>query len=278
MTYPVDDLGNTRVDFVFGNMPLQPNDTRAPWQQLGAADSHDIAATEWNTYPFLGDNKPGSTNYSVTGVEYLGGILYEYTSQNNLKVGDTVRTTGCPGYNGVATVVYASATRFRTENELPGTEKLTGLTGRVDVLTNSADGNTLEGGQAFYWPAVGFCNNTGYGPQNDIRSVIEYFVGIGVPREYFVDFTFSGGETPWDSNGDPNWDGAIWYVYVDPASVWGVDGSGSPIYGTAAAGQVAWGNWNANQEVSIDTGYPEDYSLVVLTNDPRKDNAYWWWN
>lgn len=28
MTNPVDDLGNTRVDFVWGNVPLQPNDQR----------------------------------------------------------------------------------------------------------------------------------------------------------------------------------------------------------------------------------------------------------
>lgn len=199
MSYPVDDAGNPRIDFVHGNMPLQPNDQRENWwQKLSILDSHSIAATEWNQYPA---NSP-------------------------------------------------------------------------DGLT----GNTLTDGSnpAFYWPALGFCN-TNAGPVGDVRNVIDYFAEIGVPREYFKDFTFSGGETPWDPNGEPNYDGAIWYLYIPADTYWGTDGSGSPIYGSQVEGQVAWGNWNADDVVAIDSGDPLDYSIVVITNDIRKDNAWWWW-
>ena len=87
MTYPTDDAGNTRVDFVWGNMPLQPNDQRQGWvpvlgygeveymvkghakrsdwpfnpdfkadymfpsEYLGSDDNHKVALTEWGSYP-----------------------------------------------------------------------------------------------------------------------------------------------------------------------------------------------------------------------------------
>ena len=40
---------NIRVDFVYGNMPIQPNEDRN--YKLNAGDSHAIALTEWNAYP-----------------------------------------------------------------------------------------------------------------------------------------------------------------------------------------------------------------------------------
>ena len=90
MTYPVDDAGNPRVDFVWGSFPIQPNDQRtsygveatndgnwtnfAPidsanlstgWTELSFGtgdgggtrtqtftwDHHDIAASNWSDYP-----------------------------------------------------------------------------------------------------------------------------------------------------------------------------------------------------------------------------------
>lgn len=285
MTYPTDDLGNTQVDFVFGNMPMQPNDQRNNWwNKLGILDGHAIAATEWNSYPVLNIPTPGSRNYSITAFEFLGDVVYECTSQNNLKAGDTVQITGVPylAQNWqmyTTTVSYADSNRFQFLAELGSFPKQTGLTARVDLVDNHQTGNTLEGGQSFYWPGLGFCNNNGIGYQNDISAVIEHLVGIGVPRAYFKDFTFSGGDNEWDAeNGEPNWDGAIWYIYVPAEETFGYNWLGKTIYGSDLAGQVAWGNWGANDEVAIDTTYPEDYSLAVFTNDYRKNNAWWWWN
>jgi hypothetical protein len=42
---------NIRVDFVYGNMPMQPNEDRSSSYKLSAGDSHAIALTEWNAYP-----------------------------------------------------------------------------------------------------------------------------------------------------------------------------------------------------------------------------------
>ena len=262
--------GNIAIDFAHGKYPIQPNEDREyEWQRLGPGNSHKIAAVEWNSYPQIANSR----NYMVTGAEYLGGVLYEYTSQNNLKVGDYVRTTNCPGYNGTAYVVYADANKFRTENELPGTEKLTGLYGRVDVMDNDT-GSSLEGGDAFYWPNLWVCDNQLV--DRKLSSVINEFVSYGVPRDYFVDFTFSGGETEWDAEGTPNYDGAIFYTYI-PATVFiGTDWLNRPIYGSDWDGLVIGGNQNGGYEDSVDTGYPEDYALFVVSNDPRKDNAWWW--
>jgi hypothetical protein len=43
---------NVRVDFVYGNMPIQPNEGRGMFQSgLDTLDSHKIALTEWAYYP-----------------------------------------------------------------------------------------------------------------------------------------------------------------------------------------------------------------------------------
>lgn len=276
--------GNVKTDYVFGNFPLQPNDDRAPGNTLGIGDSHKLNAMEWNSYPDVRDNRPvGSRNYMVTAAQYIGSNIYapgdniyEFTSQNNLKVGDDVRTTNCPGFNGTATVVYADATKFRTNNEHDGSALITGLRGRVDVL-NDNTGDTLEGGGVFFWPELWFCN-TGITDKN-LSAVINEFVSYGVPREYFKDMTFNGGVDEWDaSDDDPNWDGCILYTYI-PAEIWlGNDWLGRPIYGSDFDNKVIGGNYGGGNESDIDTGYPEDYMLLVASNDPRKNNAEWWFN
>lgn len=56
----VDDLGNVKVDFVWGNFPMQPNDQRGMAQLDPALDSHDIVYGIWNGFP---DNNP-NTGYN----------------------------------------------------------------------------------------------------------------------------------------------------------------------------------------------------------------------
>ena len=64
----VDDAGNVVVDFVWGNMPMQPNDVRA--ENGGSLldytlDSHNIVEDGWNGYPLYTPNDPGSQTDSV---------------------------------------------------------------------------------------------------------------------------------------------------------------------------------------------------------------------
>ena len=65
----LDTAGNVAVDFVWGNMPLQPNDVRATGAKLNyALDSHNIAEDGWNGYPGYTPNTTGSQS---GGVDYV---------------------------------------------------------------------------------------------------------------------------------------------------------------------------------------------------------------
>ena len=136
-----DSAGNVKVDFVWGNFPMQPNDVRTdgtpvatvaanasqnynwngyseyPSARLVPATSnnHTVAEAEWNDYPsFL----PGAGNYMITAASG-NGTTVTYTSQNKLAVGDVVNITGltASAYNlSSATVASADALKFTVTN------------------------------------------------------------------------------------------------------------------------------------------------------------------
>lgn len=64
----IDDGGNVAVDFVWGNMPMQPNDVRA--ENGGTLldytlDSHNIVEDGWNGFPLYAPNSIGSQTADV---------------------------------------------------------------------------------------------------------------------------------------------------------------------------------------------------------------------
>ena len=67
----LDDAGNVVVDFVWGNMPIQPNDARpnTTAERLDPAlDNHIIALSGWGGYPLFtsnstGEDVAGTTDY-----------------------------------------------------------------------------------------------------------------------------------------------------------------------------------------------------------------------
>lgn len=76
MANPVDDGGNVRVDYVWGNLPMQPNDARGMAQLDPALDNHVIAAEGWSGYPAFipnfegdGDAVPNVTVPDVRGLD-----------------------------------------------------------------------------------------------------------------------------------------------------------------------------------------------------------------
>ena len=72
----VDDSGNVAVDFVWGNLPLQPNDDRpnavsaigTPGRLDFTLDNHSIAEAGWNGYPLY---TPNSAGEQIDGTAYI---------------------------------------------------------------------------------------------------------------------------------------------------------------------------------------------------------------
>ena len=160
-----DTSGNQKVDFVWGNFPMQPNDDRTnggttvvvaadadqnydwsgysvyPSARLDAAlDNHAVAEAGWAGYP---EYISAAGNYIVTAVSG-NGTTVTYTSQNKLAVGNVVNVTGLSAgaYNLTsATVVTANALKFTVTNSANAGE-LTGQYGKVQLTTavTAADG------------------------------------------------------------------------------------------------------------------------------------------
>lgn len=279
--------GNIAIDLAWGNFPIQPNEGRPAVGMasgdLGVLDSHKIPATEWNGYP----NVANSRNYMVTGVEYLPGVtigeynnIYEYTSQNNLNAGDIVNVYVDAEWGSAQSheVLYADATKFRTTDEM-GEGKLTGLYGRVDVLSQYETGHTLyqgEGEKSFYGPQIGLYNYPNL-RQAKVTDYLNHLRDMGVDPELLKDLTFSGGENEWDNvEGTSNDDGCILYSYI-PAEVFlFLDANEAPVYGSDLDGLIAYSaGWGSDDLIPVD-GVFDDYLVVVFSNDPRKDNEGWW--
>lgn len=166
--YPAVAGGNERVDFVWGNFPMQPNEDRTdgtasvvvavdaaqnydwsgytvyPSGRLdAAADSHAIALAGYAGYPAFIESEP---NYIVTAASG-NGTTVTYTSQNNLLVGDTVTITGLPtsAFN-LSSVVVASAdkVKFTVTNAATGAA-VYGARGRVESISATDDGAYISG-------------------------------------------------------------------------------------------------------------------------------------
>ncbi len=161
-----DSAGNVKVDFVWGNYPMQPNDVRTdgtpvatvaadaaqnydwngyteyPSARLNPAlDNHVIAEAEWNNYPAF---TPGAGNYKVTAASG-NGTTVTYTSQNKLAAGDVVNITGltASAYNlSSATVATADALKFTVTNSANAGEITGQWYGKVESTTalTAADG------------------------------------------------------------------------------------------------------------------------------------------
>ena len=68
----LDSAGEVAIDFVWGNIPMQPNDARPDTNRLDPAlDNHIIALSGWNGFPQYAPNTPGEdvagpTDYILT--------------------------------------------------------------------------------------------------------------------------------------------------------------------------------------------------------------------
>ena len=162
----LDSSSNVAVDFVWGPLPVQPNDERAASvSQIGgstddyawsattkvasgrldpALDNHSAVEAGWAAYPSY---TQAAGNYIVTAASG-NGTTVSYTSQNNLAAGDSVNITGLSAgaYNlSAATVATANKLGFTVTNSA-NAGAITGQSyGKVELVSaaGSGDGSGL---------------------------------------------------------------------------------------------------------------------------------------
>lgn len=158
----VDDKGNVVVDFVWGNLPLQPNDDRVEPNLLDwSLDNHIIADSGWGGYPLF---VPNSTGADVAGsVDYIKvpNVLGKTTA---LAI-DALEDAGFTTKAGVSTITTATAatntatqpTRINVTSTTAATVYVSGGTGTWAVGTKV----TIAAGTGIPTALVGTWSVTG---------------------------------------------------------------------------------------------------------------------
>ena len=108
----IDDAGNVVVDFVWGNIPMQPNDVR---RDNGGSnldytlDSHNIVEDGWNGYPLYTPNDPGTQS---GGVDYVSvpNVVGQLTAdaQDTLTDSELTYSTASAVTPAISNVVLSS--------------------------------------------------------------------------------------------------------------------------------------------------------------------------
>lgn len=101
-----DTGGNIAVDYVWGNMPMQPDDDRGAHTLDPALDGHVIAATQYNGFPGYNAVAPYLDTVENVAVPNIVGLL---------EAAATTALTGAGLVKGTVTTTYVGAT---TTNDL----------------------------------------------------------------------------------------------------------------------------------------------------------------
>ena len=263
----------TRIAFEWGNIPMQPNDDRNG-VVLGSKGIHEINGVAWNQYP----DHNGSRNFMVTDAEFLGGIVYEYTAENDLVAGDRVKITGATWANtNNALVTYADKLKFRTDDELGSGPKQTGLTARADLLDDNYSGKTLEGGDVYIVPSYTFCWSNPKTKDGNVWDYIEYLRAAGVNPSMLKEATFTGGSDPYDYDGGEYDSGIIFWSYIPADVIIYIDWETGTVYTGKDFHETITAMWSEPGSEADATASEEVHSVVAFTNDPAKNTADWWY-
>ena len=132
-----DTSGQQAVDFVWGNLPVQPNaDRAATISNIGGTTGSDLVSYK---------------TFVVTAASASGGTV-TYTAANTLQVGEIVTITGLStsafNLTGV-TVASASSSQFTVTNAATGT----GVTGATAVA-KAVEGSLPGVGADYSWAAT----------------------------------------------------------------------------------------------------------------------------
>jgi hypothetical protein len=167
----LDDSGNVQVDFVWGNMPLQPNDHRTT-QLDYTLDGHIIADANYSGYPDFSRGTKDSNGFYQGDRGSDTSLLVDYITVPNV-LGmttavaiDTLKDAGFTTTAGVSTITTATAV----------TNTATQPT-RINVTSTTAATVTVTGGTGT-WP---------------INSKVTIASGLGIPAPVVGTWTVTGG-------------------------------------------------------------------------------------
>jgi hypothetical protein len=152
----LDDAGNVAVDFVWGNIPMQPNDVREENGQTAlldpTLDNHSIAYENWNGYPLFTAN--------TAGPEGAGYIVVR-----NVLGQTTANATDILEDSGLVVTAATAATNTATQPT------------QINVTTTTAATVTVSGGTGTW--AVG--------------TKVTITAGTGIPAAVVGTWTVTGG-------------------------------------------------------------------------------------
>jgi hypothetical protein len=133
----LDDSGEVAIDFVWGNIPLQPNDvrpdnagatlsttvtTRVEGRLDPAADNHIIALSGWGGYPLFVENSAGEDVVGATDYVLVPSVLGLTTAEatDAMKDASLVPTTAAAATNAAGSITDIDRTAGSTTVELTG--------------------------------------------------------------------------------------------------------------------------------------------------------------
>ena len=117
----LDSSGEVAIDFVWGNVPMQPNDARPDTKRLDPAlDNHIIALSGWNGFPQYDPNTPGEDVVGPTDYVLVPNVLNFTTAsaQDALKDASLVVTVASGATNSTKAVDSIARTEGETTLKL----------------------------------------------------------------------------------------------------------------------------------------------------------------
>jgi hypothetical protein len=155
----LDTAGNVAVDFVWGNIPMQPNDEREENGQTvllnPALDNHSIAYEGWNGYPLY---NPGVAGAEGAGYIVVPSVIGQTTANATdiLEDDGLVVTVGTAATNAASTITAVSRTGTTATITSTGAGAKYPVGTKITVATLASPDTALNG----TWTVTAVATNT----------------------------------------------------------------------------------------------------------------------
>lgn len=150
--------------------------------------------------------------------------------------------------------------------------------GTTNYVVTGGSGRSYRDGDYFQNPYIAFCDTNDL-EELKLKNVKQTLIDCGADPALLVDFTFSGGDSKWDTGGTPNYDGSIFWYYIDPNYEMYTDWLGVKKFGRDFHEVVIYTNYAGGNDVPTEQGGAswDDYAMVVFQcTNPYNNTANWW--